>query len=130
MAVRLTGDVPAGVPEYVANRADLADRREAGEQVPPVPTGQQRLYVSLFLTPGARVDRVTVDGAAVPFESDVEQGHPVVSVYVLVDPGAAVEVAAEGDEPLALGPAEVPGPAARAGAGAAGGRPRLRRPAA
>lgn len=58
ITVTLTNTAPAkGLPEYVTRRAD-------GPR-PAVPVGQNRVGVSVLVTPGATLESATLDGAAV-----------------------------------------------------------------
>lgn len=91
---------PNGLPPYVTTRFDLH-----GAQRTAARAGTDKLAVATYLTVGARVTSVALDGRRVPFGSGFEQGHPVVIVTVLLQPAggtATVEVNAE--QPAITGP--------------------------
>ena len=107
LEVVLGTDVPEGLPPYVVDRVDVRDRQEEGEDATAPPPGQQRLYLSVYATAGARATAFLVDGEPVPYESAVERGHPVVSTYLELPPTGSTTVVVELDEPQALGEAVV-----------------------
>lgn len=81
VTVKLRSDAPAsGLPEYVVIRPDQPGN------VSLVP-GQNRLYVSIYAGRGATLRGAGLDGAAIELEGDTEQGHPVWSAFVTIDPG-------------------------------------------
>lgn len=100
---RLRNDAPrTGLPPYVTYRADL-DTAQRSRAVP----GSNKLLVATYLSHGAKVTSVRLDGQSVIYRPGVEQGHPVVLVDVPLAPGggtAEVEVAAE--QPALPGPVQ------------------------
>ena len=88
----LRNDAPvSGLPAYVA-----------GLQLP---AGSHVVLVGTYLTAGAHLRSVTVDGRAVTATLSAEQGHPVVLVQVRLPPGGgSASVAVTADEPADPGP--------------------------
>ena len=90
----LRNDAPLrGLPPYVTIRADLPPAQRAHAR-----PGSEKVVVATYLTPGARVLSVTVDGNVVRYGGGTEWGHPVVTVPVILQPGggtATVVVTAE-----------------------------------
>lgn len=79
--IGLTNTAPeSGLPEYVVIRPDLPGN------VSPVP-GQNRIYVSVYAGRGATLRGASLDGVPLPLEAGTEQGHPVWSTFVTIDPG-------------------------------------------
>lgn len=100
-AVEVRNDAPrSGLPEYVTVRPD------AGQQeLDRYPTGTQELLVATYLSVGAEVRSMTVDGREVRPRLSRERGHLVVLTTVQVLPGGGtsrVEVVA--DEPASDAP--------------------------
>jgi hypothetical protein len=81
---------PSGLPPYVTVRPDA---------VPgvPVPRGQNKLWVSLYLPGGTQLRSATVDGKPVSMESATERGLVVLSYVVTQDPGARTVLRVEVD---------------------------------
>lgn len=93
----LTNLAPAsGLPPYVTERHDAAART--------APVGSDKLAVATYLTRGAVVRSVTVDGRPATFATGVEQDHPVVVLSVELDPGHRTTVQVVADEPVGRGP--------------------------
>jgi hypothetical protein len=92
----LRNDTPrTGLPEYVTLRPDLS--REERERTP---AGTHEVLVATYLSPGARVLAVEVDGERVEPRTGQEQGHPVVLVQVDLAPGGgSARVRVLADEP-------------------------------
>jgi hypothetical protein len=81
VTVRLASAAPAsGLPDYVVVRPDLPGN--AG-----LVRGQNRVWVSVYAGVAATLRGAGLDGLPVEIETGVEQGHPVYSTYVLLDPG-------------------------------------------
>ena len=96
--VTLTNRSPArGLPDYVIGSAVK----------PPLPTGTNRTYVSLYSPWG--VTAATLSGLPVGLESQQELGRNVYSAYVDIPPGGSVvlEVRLEGTRRRGTGPYEV-----------------------
>jgi len=102
------GAPSAGLPAYVTIRADSTG---IGDGLPkPVP-GQNRSLLGIMLTAGARVRSATLDGrpisttpgpggSSTPYlRMSTERGHPVVSTFVELKPGAAANLVLGVDEP-------------------------------
>ncbi|MBW3614450.1 MAG: DUF4012 domain-containing protein [Actinobacteria bacterium] len=70
---------PAGLPRYLI-----------GNSLPPLPTGTNRLYLSIY-TPWNLMG-ATIAGAEAPMESEIERGRSVYSTYVDIGPQSAVDV--------------------------------------
>lgn len=81
----------SGLPAYVTIRAD----KKAGTY----PPGQRRDYLSFYAGGNAHFLSVSVDGKATTVESTVEDGHPVVSLFLLSDPGARHVITVKLSEP-------------------------------
>jgi hypothetical protein len=83
VSVRLDNLAPAtGLPAYVAPGQDAA----TGQRIEP---GSMRLAVSVYLAKFGVVSQATVDGSAVAFNSETEQGLSVVTVVVTLPPGGS-----------------------------------------
>ena len=94
--LEVRNDAPrSGLPEYVTSRPD-AGQQELGRY----PTGTQELLVATYLSVGAEVRSMTVDGRAVRPRLAREQGHLVVLTTVQVRPGGGTRrVQIVADEP-------------------------------
>ena len=64
--------------------------------------------MSLFATKGAGMMGAKLDGAPIPMESQVERGHPVLSTFLEIDPGASRTVVFDLIEPAGKGSALMP----------------------
>ena len=97
----LRNDAPArGLPPYVTIRADLARAERTGAA-----PGSEKLVVATYLTAGARVTSVTVDGRPVRYGGGSEWGHPVVTVPVVLQPGGGTDtVVVTAEQPADRGP--------------------------
>ncbi len=105
---RLLSDLPAvRLPAYVTFRND----------VPGQQSRTNRLRVSVYGTPGARLTSATVDGQPLSLvaggpgplvEQGEEGGRPVWSAYLELPPDRAREVVLELDEPVLPGAPQVP----------------------
>lgn len=96
--VTLTNRSPAqGLPDYVIGSA----------LKPPLPTGTNRTYLSLYSPWGVR--GATLGGQPFSLESQDELGRYVYSAYVDIPPGGSVvlEVQLAGTRPRGAGPYEV-----------------------
>lgn len=81
VTLQLRSDAPkVGLPAYVVVRPDQPGNSSL------VP-GQNRIFVSVYAGRGAVLRAASLDGAAVQLEAGTEQGHPVWSAFVTVDPG-------------------------------------------
>lgn len=88
-----------GLPPYVTIRADLPPGQRASARL-----GSEKIVVATYLTPGARVTSVTVDGKAVRYGGGTEWGHPVVTVPVVLQPGGGTAtVVVNADQATATG---------------------------
>jgi len=81
---------PATVPPIVTGRLD---------HNPTGRPGETKLLLTFFVSVGASVREVTVDGILVPVERGTEKGHGFASLQVLVAPGRPVTVVALLDDP-------------------------------
>lgn len=99
VTVRLHNTAPAsGLPPYVT----IAVGPARG------PLGQNYDLVSLYVTHGADVTSVRVDGRKAFIVQDSERGHPVISLPVKMPPGATRTITYRVREPAATGPVVVP----------------------
>lgn len=117
--VTLRNDAPAtGLPSYVTTRFDLP----VGPRRASARAGTDKLAVATYLSQGARIISVTLDGTSVAFGQGVERGHPVVTLPVLLQPaGGTATVVVTAEQPRLTGPLEtldqpVPNPDVRDGA--------------
>jgi hypothetical protein len=78
------------LPPYVTFRAD-----EPGDH----PEGQLATWVSLYLGPRSSYRSATLDGRPVSLSSQVEGGLSVLSTYVTLDPGQAVTLVLQIQQP-------------------------------
>lgn len=90
--VTLTNTAPPGLPTFVTDRID-APRGT-------YPVGQSRLQLSVYLTDGAKLVNVTLNGQAVDITRGTELGHPKITMWVLPTPGQPLTVTVETDEPV------------------------------
>lgn len=80
--VTLANTAPStGLPPYVTVRPDSLP----GE---PLPRGQNKVWVSVYLPGGTQLRTATLDGKAVSMESGTERGLAVLSYVLTQDPGA------------------------------------------
>ena len=100
VTVRLHNDAPAtGLPPYVTYTSGLL-----GHAAP----GTNRDLVSLYLTHGAELRTLSLDGHRAFLTQDSERGHPVVSLNVTFAPGQTRTLVYKVREPAATGPVVVP----------------------
>ncbi|MHB8340921.1 MAG: DUF4012 domain-containing protein [Mycobacteriales bacterium] len=96
VTVALTNGAPAsGLPPYVTERQD--------KPVGPYPVGQSNILLSVYATDGAQLVGVTLNGVPTTLSPGVEQGHPVFSTNVYVDPGATATLVLHLVEPVTAG---------------------------
>jgi hypothetical protein len=98
--VTLTNTAPAGLPRYVWQRIDA----RAGTY----PQGQDRLQLTVYLTNGANLVNVLIDGKAATFTRGTELGHPRITMWVLPTPGQPLTVTVNTDEPASSAKPVVP----------------------
>jgi len=101
--IALRNDAPLdGLPSYVTTRTDLPIARRGAARL-----GSDKLAVATYLTAGARVTSVTLDGRPVAFGSGTEQGHPVVTVPTVLEPaGGTSTIVVSAEQPAVIGPVE------------------------
>jgi len=100
VAVTLTNNLPPGnYPPYIDNRSDP---NATG------PPGTSRSLVSLYVTQGAQLRSVTLDGAPIAVTTGRELGHPVYTANVQLPPGVPKVLLVSMVEPTAPGVARVP----------------------
>jgi hypothetical protein len=89
--IGLTNLAPPGLPRFVWQRIDA----------PPgsYPQGQDVLQLSVYLTDGAKLVNVMVNGKAVDFTRGTELGHPRIMMWVFPTPGQPLTVTVNTDEP-------------------------------
>jgi len=101
VTVKLRNDTPAsGLPRYVA----------AGDGTETIggPLGSNVELLSLYVTHGASVQRIRVDGKQVFLQEGSERGHPVVTTSLHLGPGQSRTVTYTVREPAASGAVVVP----------------------
>jgi hypothetical protein len=99
VTVRLTNTAPAsGLAKYVSTTIGLGRG----------PVGVNQDEVSLYLTHGADLSRLTVDGRRAFMQTEQERGHPVVSLGVRLNPGQSKTLVYRVAEPRATGPVVTP----------------------
>jgi hypothetical protein len=99
VTVKLTNTAPShGLPQYVTLTQGLGH----------APLGTNVDDVALYLTHGADLNGVTLDGKRQYMQSGNERGHPVVSFTVLLRPGQTRTLVYKVAEPRALGSVMVP----------------------
>jgi len=99
VTVKLTNRAPStGLPPYVTTTIGLGRG----------PTGVNQDQVSLYLTHGADLSSLTVDGKKAFMQTEQERGHPVVSLAVRLQPGQSKTLVYKVHEPRATGPVVAP----------------------
>ena len=99
VTVKLTNAAPDhGLPPYVSTTIGLGRG----------PDGLNQDQVSLYLTHGADLSGVTVDGKRQFMQTDQERGHPIISFNVRLEPGQSKTLVYKVEEPAATGPVVVP----------------------
>ena len=99
VTVRLTNTAPtSGIAPYVSTTIGLGRG----------PVGLNQDQVSLYLTHGADLSGVTVDGKRAFMQTDQERGHPIISLNVRLKPGQSRTLVYTVQEPRATGPVIVP----------------------
>lgn len=102
--VKLTNAVPnEPLPDYVASAAGLSPELQIA-----VPKGTNVTSVRLFATAGSELSGVILNGERVPAILNIERGHPVFEVQVIIPPGQSANVTYRLSEPTAAGAARVP----------------------
>jgi hypothetical protein len=97
LTVTLRNTAPQSeLPAYVTARAD-----RPGDH----PKGQIATWVSVYLGPRSSYSSATVNGRKVSLASQVEQGLPVYSTYVTIDPGQSTTLRITIQQPAAPGSA-------------------------
>jgi hypothetical protein len=99
-SITLRNDAPSsGLPEYVTVRSDLSPAQQRRAVV-----GTNRLLVTTYLSAGAMVRSVTLNGAPVSVRVGIEKGHPLVIVDLVLPPhGGTATVVVTADEPTRTG---------------------------
>jgi hypothetical protein len=89
--VILTNTAPPGLPTFVTDRIDA----------PPgtYPVGQSRLQLTLYVTSGATITNVSLNGTPVEFIAGTELGHPRLTMWIYPTPGQPITVAVATSEP-------------------------------
>ncbi|HWC34602.1 MAG TPA: DUF4012 domain-containing protein [Mycobacteriales bacterium] len=101
ISVTLTNNAPLhGLPDYVRTKANGTDQPPVVQRIP-----NNKLLVFIHATSGATLERVTLDGQVVPVGANVERGHPVFMVPVLLRPGVPRTIVVSLSEPTAGGAA-------------------------
>jgi hypothetical protein len=99
VTVKLTNTAPAsGLAKYVSTTIGLGRG----------PVGVNQDEVSLYLTHGADLSSLTVDGKRAFMQTEQERGHPVVSLGVRLNPGQSKTLVYRIAEPTATGPVVTP----------------------
>lgn len=99
VTVTITNHAPArGLPPYVTIRADHA---------PWAKPGAEHVYVSMYVTPGAELTGVQLNGREDGVWVERERGHPVYTADVDIPPGKRVVITVHLDEPRLPGEAQV-----------------------
>lgn len=102
--VQLTNAVPnEPLPDYVASAAGLSPNLQIA-----VPKGTNITSVRLFATAGSELSGVILNGERVPAILNVERGHPVFEVQVIIPPGQSADITYRLSEPTAPGAPRVP----------------------
>jgi hypothetical protein len=104
VTVRLTNTVTnaQSLPEYVAGMGGIPG------QVHDVPWGSDVISLSLLATKGSALAGAFVNGTKVPVFRDLERGHPIFEIQMVVLPQKTVEVKFELSEPTVPGAPRVP----------------------
>ena len=103
VTVKLTSDVPEGLPDYVVGAEGLSP--ELGLTVPP---GTNVTSVRLVATKGSELANVLLNGERVPAILYTELGHPVFEVQLIITPGQTANVMFQLSEPTVPGNARAP----------------------
>jgi hypothetical protein len=94
--LKLTNEAPqSGLPAYVTTLL--------GTRPPGLPVGTNRLIVSYYATPGARIASVTVDGTVRQLTTQTEQGLTVVQDTIYLRPAQSVTLTVRTIEPAVHG---------------------------
>lgn len=102
--VKLTNAVPdQPLPDYVASAAGLSP-----DLLIAVPPGTNITSVRLFATKGAELSSAILNGDRVPAIKNVELGHPVFEVQVIIPPGQSADISYQLSEPTVPGSPRVP----------------------
>ncbi|HVT66021.1 MAG TPA: DUF4012 domain-containing protein [Mycobacteriales bacterium] len=101
ISVTLTNNAPRhGLPAYVRIKRLPTDAAPTIERVP-----NNKLFVFIHGTAGASLLRATLDGRVIPVGANLEQGHPVFMVPVLLRPGVPRTITLNLSEPTSAGDA-------------------------
>jgi hypothetical protein len=101
ISVTLVNNAPRhGLPDYVRIKAPGNVPITNVERVP-----NNKEFVFIHATAGAALVRATLDGRVVPVGANLERGHPVFMVPVLLRPGAPRTIVLQLSEPTASGAA-------------------------
>ncbi|WP_044883454.1 MULTISPECIES: DUF4012 domain-containing protein [Frankia] len=92
IAVKLTNEAPSNLPTFVTDRID-APRGT-------YPPGQSRLQLSIYMTEGAEITGVALDGKQINFNSGTELGHPRITMWIYPTPRLPLEVTVNTREPV------------------------------
>lgn len=104
VSVKLTNAVPAEpLPAYVAAAAGLSP-----ELLIEVPMGTNITSVRLFATKGAELSSAILNGERVPAVLNMERGHPVFEVQVIIPPGQSADISYQLSEPTVPGNPRTP----------------------
>ena len=95
----LKNDAPLhGLPEYVRVKQLATDATQTIQRIP-----NNKEFVFIHATAGASLLRATLDGQVVPVGANLERGHPVFMVPVLLKPGVPRTIVLNLSEPTASG---------------------------
>jgi hypothetical protein len=101
ITVELTNDAPRhGLPALVRYKQVATDPVGTVQRIP-----NNKEYVFIHATAGASLLRATLDGRVVPVGANVEKGHPVFMVPVLLRPGQPRLITLSLSEPTSPGEA-------------------------
>jgi hypothetical protein len=101
ISVTLTNNAPRhGLPAYVRIKQLATEAAPTIERVP-----NNKLFVFIHGTAGASLLRATLDGRVTPVGANLERGHPVFMVPVLLRPGIPRTITLSLSEPTSPGEA-------------------------
>ncbi|HVY08690.1 MAG TPA: DUF4012 domain-containing protein [Mycobacteriales bacterium] len=99
ISVTLTNNAPRhGLPDYVRIKAPGSTPITNVEQVP-----ENKELVYIHATAGAALVKATLDGKDVSVGANIERGHPVFSLPVVLQPGVARTITLSLSEPTTAG---------------------------
>jgi hypothetical protein len=101
IAITLTNNAPRqGLPDYVRIKELATDAAPTIEEVP-----NNKEFVFIHATAGSSLVRATLDGRVIPVGANIERGHPVFMVPVLLRPGVPRTILLNLSEPTVRGSA-------------------------